>query len=263
MTHLTITIGTWNRKRRNAVGKLIRQKRHTINYRCPETGGRVRRSFATRAAAEAARDAVVAQHAGGKYFNPGANPTVSDAVEHWMSIKAGQVKPQTLRQTLRCYTTLVRNITGPLLQGSPQERVHYAQTGEKRHRDTKLLKMLGDVKVSELTTAQLRQWHNLVRDEVGAYTANEVMGMLKSILALAEEDFAVPVCKMPTNLARRTHKPRKDILATVEVAKLLSYAQTDKDRGIHVAFPFLTGMRASEQLGLLWEDIDFGRNIIT
>jgi integrase len=117
--------------------------------------------------------------------------------------------------------------------------------------------------VSELTTAQPRQWHNLVRDEVGAYTANGVMGMLKSILALAEEDFDVPVCKMPTNLARRKHKPTKAILKPKEVAKLIAHAQTDKDRGIYYAFPFLTGMRASEQLGLLWEDIDFARNIIT
>jgi integrase len=259
MTHLTITLGTWNRKRRNAAGKLVRQKRHTINYRCPETGGRVRRSFATRAAAEAAAEAVRAQYAGGKYFNPVGNPTVSDAVEHWMSIKVGQVK----LQTMRCYTTLVRNITGPLLQGTPKERIHYAQTGEKPHRDAKLLKMLGDYKVSELSTAQLRQWHNLVRDEVGAYTANEVMGMFKSILALAEEDFGVPVCKMPTNLARRKHKPTKAILKPKEVAKLIACAQADKDRGIFYAFPFLTGMRASEQLGLLWDDIDFARNTLT
>lgn len=97
-----------------------------------------------------------------------------------------------------------------LRAATPKERVHYAQTGEKPHREAKLLKMLGGDKVSELTTAQLSQWHNLVRDEVGAYTATEVMGMLKSILALAEEDFGLPVCKVPTNLARRKHKPRKD-----------------------------------------------------
>lgn len=158
MTRLTITLGTWNRKRRNAAGKLVRQKRHTIDYRCPETGGRVRRSFATRAAAEAAADAVRAQYAGGRYFNPIANPTVSDAVEHWLSIKAGQVG---------------RN------SGAFRDDLA-AQRGEKPHRDAKLLKMLGDCKVSALTTAQLRQWHTLVRDEVRAYSAIEVMGMLKS-----------------------------------------------------------------------------------
>ena len=39
MTNLTITLGSWNRKRRNAAGKLVRQKRHTINQNCRETGG--------------------------------------------------------------------------------------------------------------------------------------------------------------------------------------------------------------------------------
>ena len=47
------------------------------------------------------------------------------------------------------------------------------------------------------------------------------------------------------------------------MTKLIAYAQTDKDRGIYYAFPFLTGMRASEQLGLLWEDIDFTRDFFT
>jgi hypothetical protein len=79
--------------------------------------------------------------------------------------------------------------------------------------------MLGDFKVSELTTAQLRRWHNLVREEVGAHTANRVMSMLKGILALAEEDFGVRVCSFPTNLAKRKAKPKKDILIPEEVAR--------------------------------------------
>lgn len=123
--------------------------------------------------------------------------------------------------------------------------------------------MLGHCNVSALTTAQLRQWHNQIRAEVGEYTANEVMKMLQSILALTEEDFGVPVCKKPRNLARRKNKPRKNILTPSEVAELIDFARIDKARGIFYAFPFLTGMRASEQLGLLWEDVDFEHNIIT
>jgi integrase len=33
-------------------------------------------------------------------------------------------------------------------------------------------------------------------------------------------------------------------------------------RGIYYAFPFLAGTRPSEQLGLLWEDVDFEANVI-
>ncbi len=259
MDNLKITIGVWNRKRRGADGKLRKTRKHTISYRCPETGGKVRRSFNTRADAEAARDALLAQYTGGKYFNPNANPTVAKAVDHWMNFKATEIKPQTFKT----YGSLVKIIVGPLLQGSPQERAHHALTGEKPHRDTKLLQMLGGYHVSALTTAQLRNWHSRIRFEVGHYTANEVMKMLQSILALAEEDFGVPVCKKPRNLAKRKNKPKKDILNPGEVAELIAFARTDKERGIFYAFPFLTGLRISEQLGMLWDDVDFERNIIT
>ncbi len=71
------------------------------------------------------------------------------------------------------------------------------------------------------------------------------------------------VCSFPTNLAKRKARPKKDILTPEQVAQLIAYAKTDKDRGIYYAFPFLTGMRVSEQLGLLWQDIDLDNNTIT
>lgn len=259
MSELNVTINRWTRRRTAASGKTTTRKLWTVNFTCPETGQRRRLSFPTREAAEDYRTALLAEIAGECYFNPNTNPTVAEAVEHWIEVKRGMVK----RQTIRGYQPLLKIIVGPILQGTPQERVHYALTGEKPHRDTKLLLMLGDYKVSELTTAQLRRWHNLVREEVGAHTANRVMSMLKGILALAEEDFGVRVCSMPTNLAKRKSKPKKDILAPEEVAELLTYARTDKERGIFVAFPFLTGVRVSEQLGILWEDVDLDRNTIT
>ncbi len=46
-------------------------------------------------------------------------------------------------------------------------------------------------------------------------------------------------------------------------AQLIAYAKTDKDRGIYCAFPFLTGVRVFEQLGLLWQDIDLENTTIT
>lgn len=46
------------------------------------------------------------------------------------------------------------------------------------------------------------------------------------------------------------------------MAELITFAKSDKERGLFVAFPFLTGVRVSEQLGLLWSDIDLERNVI-
>ena len=248
-----VSIITWNRKRKNAAGKVVRQKRYAASWICPETGGKRRIYFSTKAQAEAHREHLIAEFAGERYFNPNTNPTVEDAVDHWLENKRGSVKPQTIRG----YLPLIRNLVGSILQGTPQERVHYALTGEKPHRDSKLLLMLGDYKVSELTTAQ--PYSDRGRR---AHTANRVMSMLKGILALAEEDFGVRVCSMPTNLAKRKSKPKKEILTPEEVAELIAHAKTDKERGIFAGFPFLTGVRVSEQLGLLWSDIDFDQNRI-
>ena len=43
---------------------------------------------------------------------------------------------------------------------------------------------------------------------------------------------------------------------------LIEAARQDAEHGIYYAFPFLAGTRPSEQLGLLWEDVDFERNVI-
>lgn len=251
-------LGIWNRKRTLADGAVVKQRRHTVNWVCPETGVKRRKAFECKSAAEAYRAQLIAEVSGERYFNPGANPTVAEMVEHWREVKRGTVKDQTLRG----YEPLLRIIVGPLLQGTPQQRVHYTLTGQKPSRDTKLLKMLGEVHVSALTTGQLRRWHGQIRDEVGAVTAGRVMSMLKSILALAQEDFGVRVCPMPTNLSRRKAKPKKDILSAEEVAQLLDHAKQDAERGIFYAFPFLTGVRVSEQLGLLWEDVDLDAGLI-
>lgn len=102
--------------------------------------------------------------AGKRYFNPNTNPSVAEAVEHWIETKRGTVNPQTISG----YRPLLKIIVGPLRQGTPQERAHYALTGKKRRYDTKLLEMHGPYKVSEFTTAQLRRWHNPILRSVKA-----------------------------------------------------------------------------------------------
>ena len=39
-------------------------------------------------------------------------------------------------------------------------------------------------------------------------------------------------------------------------------AREDRERGLYVAFPYLAGTRPSEQLGLLWQDVNFEANIL-
>ncbi len=67
---------------------------------------------------------------------------------------------------------------------------------------------------------------------------------------------------MPTGLTRARHKPKKAILTPEDIAKLIAAAKMDAEHGIYYAFPFLAGTRPSEQLGLLWSEVDFDKNII-
>ena len=254
-----ITIGIWNRPIKGANGKPTKVKRHTVNFRCPETGRKRRLSFKTKVKAEAHRDVLQAQFSGSEYYNPIENPTVREVAEHWLETKRGTIKPQTVK-SFKCHLV---PIIGPLLKGTAQERGLHAVTGEKPSHDAKLLRMLGDELVSSLQTAQLRRWHGVVREECGAFSANRCVSFLKSILALAEEDFGVRTCKIPSNLPRRKHKPKKEILSPEEVAKLIAYAQADKAKGIYYAFPFLTGVRVSEQLALRWADFDLDAGVIS
>ena len=253
-----ITIGIWNRPVKGTNGKPTKVKHHTVNFRCPETGKKRRLSFKTKAKAEAHREVLRAEFAGGEYWNANVNPTVREVAAHWLEAKRGTIKPQT-EKSYKCHLV---PIIGPLLQGTAQERGLHATMDIKPH-GAKLLLMLGDYKVSELTTAQLRRWHGVVREQCGAFTANRCMSFLKSILALAEEDFGAKSCAIPSNLPRRKYKPKKEILSPEEVAKLIVYARTDKAKGIYYAFPFLTGVRVSEQLAILWGDIELDAGIVS
>lgn len=84
MKHPKITIGTWNRRRKSAAGKLTRVKLHTVNFRCPDTGDKRRKSFATKAKAEAHREVLQAEISGERYFDYGSNPTVGEVADHWL-----------------------------------------------------------------------------------------------------------------------------------------------------------------------------------
>jgi integrase len=257
MNKFQITITKRERRRPTADGRMVTQVRYFLNYNDPKTGRRMQPSFARRGDAEAARNDIVTAVQGGTYTDRRSSPTVRTMVEHWISCSDGRVKPSTLLG----YKIVGEIIIGPLLRGTPQERAIYTRTGEKPE-GAELVPMLGDIIAADLTTAQIRQWHAVVKEMVGYYTANRAKSVLKGVLALAEEDFGVRPPSMPTNLGRRSSRPKKTILTSEQIAAVLVAAQADSERGAYYAFPFLTGTRASEQLGLLWEDVDFSAGVI-
>ena len=255
--HFVVNVTKRVRNRKLQDGYAIQQQRYVVNYREPRTGKRRQEFFALYKDAVARKHDLITRVSSGSYVDVRTAPTVGGAIDHWLAEKATKVKTNTLAG----YRVVVAHIRGPLLIASKLERAEFTLTGERPH-GAKFLPMLGKTKLTDLSTADIRAWHRDVTEHAGAYTANRAKSHLKSILALAEEDFGVRAPSMPSGAGRARQRVRKAILTPPDIAHIIEAAKADPERGIHYAFPFLAGTRSSEQLGLLWQDVDFEVNVI-
>jgi integrase len=254
---VSISITTTTRKRKLVSGAVVAHRQWYLNFRDPKTGGRIRRAFASKKEAEARRAELTAKFAEGTYVDERAVPTVAEAVGHWLADREGKVKASSLKN----YRVMTHAIVGPLLVGTAQERADFTAAGVKP-KNARFIKLLGEVKLDALKTADIRAWHRIVVEQCGTYTANRAKSHLKSVLALAEEDYGVRAPSMPTGLARARHRAKKVILTSEHIRAIVAAAKNDPEHGLYYAFPFLAGTRPSEQLGLLWDDIDFDKGLI-
>jgi integrase len=254
---MTLNINLTRRVRRRKLkdGSVVEQPRYVLNWRDPRTGEREQRFFERQREAQERRSEIVAAYERGVYSS--SKPiTVGDAVATWLETKRGVVRPITLAT----YAFQARYVVGPL---PPREaRRAIIRSGKGVKPKEKPIQLLDGEKVQELTTRRIRAWHKLLSDEVSVYCANKAMQILKAALALAAEDHEFRPPAMPTGLQRQRDKARKSVLTPEQVAMLLAAARDDLDKGVYVAFPFLAGTRPSEQLGLLWDDVDFEANTI-
>lgn len=254
---IAINLTKRERKRRLKSGACVVHTRYVLNYRDPRTGKRKQLFFARQKDAQHKASEIAAAVKTGTYADEGRSVTIREAVEAWLHDREGHVKERTLRG----YRHVARYITDPLLIGTTKQRTDYTISGELP-KGTHLEPLLGHVKISELTTADIRSWHKLLMREVGSFTANRAKLYLSAALTLAAEDHMLRPPPMPSNLGRGRTKEKKAILTPEQVSKLIDAARRDSERGLYYAFPFLTGTRPSEQLALLWEDVDFEKNVI-
>lgn len=257
---IAIKVTKRERRRRLKSGEVVVQTRYVINFRDPVTGKRKQLFFERQKDAQHKASEIAAAVVTGTYAPAPAvrlDLIVDEVVQNWLNNCVGNVKERTLRG----YRHVARSIVGPLLIGSKDQRTEYTITG-KLPKGTRLQPLLGPVKVADLTTADIRAWHKLLTKEVGSFTANRAKTYLQAALALAAEDHNIRPPAMPSKLGRGRQKLKKAILTPDQVATLLKAARDDLERGIYYAFPFLTGTRPSEQLALLWDDIDFDTNLI-
>ena len=244
-------------RRKQRDGSVKTYDRWVLNYTCPKTDERHQRFFERQKDAQAAQRELVLDYDRGFGLGKANQHTVADAFDLWLESCRGHVKPRTFEG----YESFRPIILGPLLLGSDADRRLYTRTG-KVPAGCRLKPMLGMVKISELTTADIRTWHNLVAELVGAYTARRASQRLKAMLQLAAEDFNLRPPSMPQRLGRGRKKAKKAILKPEQVRVLLEHCQQDEQYGLYVAWPFLTGTRPSEQLAVHWEDIDFEKGVI-
>lgn len=246
------------RKRKLTSGAIVVQIRWVLNYREPRSGQRRQLFFEKQKDAQARRNQIIAEVETGTYSAERTRMvTMREIVQRWIESRTGEIK----QVTLDGYRLAAGNIVGPLLVGSPLQRAEYTASRVKPE-GTRTIPLLGDVRVQDLTTSEIRSWHKTLAAEVGWYSANRAKMVLVSVLALAAEDLNIRPPAMPTNLGRGRPKAKKTLLSTEQISVVLQNANIDREKGIYVAFPFLAGTRPSEQLGLLWEDIDFEANVI-
>lgn len=193
MNDFRVSITTTTRRRKLSDGTIASYPQWYAEYRDPQTRQRRRRAFNRKKDAEAFRNALLLKVAEGAYVDERKAPTVAQAIDHWLQTKEGSVKPSTLKG----YKVSVNGaIRGPLLIGTKQERADYTESGIAP-KGARFIKLLGHVKLTDLNTAMIRQWHRAVTEQCGAYTANRAKSHLKSILALAEEDFGIRAPSSP------------------------------------------------------------------
>src|SRR5215471_13994583 len=183
--------------------------------------------------------------------------SVAEAMDYWLRHRELEVRGSTIKM----YRQFRLYIVGPLLVGSRVQRLNFSRRGIVP-RDAAFLEMLGARRIHELKPAIIRDWHRTLVAQVGSHSANVAKKLLRAILCLAAEDLEVPLPVLPARLGRGLVRPKKQILAPEQVGALLRAAQSDPHRGVYYAFPFLTGVRPSEQLALLWTEVDLNQRVI-
>ena len=255
---MTINIALTKRVRRRKLtsGETVEQLRYVLNWRDPRTGSREQRFFERQKEAQDKRAELTLAYQMGNYSVKRESLTVGDAVAAWLDNKRDVVRANTFGN----YEFQARYVVGPM--PATEARKASVALGKRAESAPPSLTLLGKVKTQDLTTRQIREWHRMISQEVSVYSANKALMILKAALALAAEDYEFRPPAIPTGLQRRTDKKRKEVLTPDQVHQILVAAKSDPEKGVYYAAPFLMGTRPSEQLGLMWDSVDFDANLI-
>src|SRR5215207_898408 len=130
--------------------------------------------------------------------------------------------------------------------------------------DRHLLPAFGPRGVATITVDDVAELlHHLRRTGCSAKTSASALATLQSVMRFARRCgwiVADPVERLERDERPRPTRRRQRVLGRAEVARLLS-ACSPRDR-LMVATVLYTGLRISEMLGLVWDDVDFAAGVI-
>jgi integrase len=252
-----VSITKRKRRRRTRSGAEITHTRFVVNFRDPHTGRRKQYFFERHQDAVLKREAILSGSVAHPFTDETTGLTIAQAVAYWLEARRSDVKSATWQN----YHQLASYIVGPILLGTAYQRRAYTMSGQKPQ-GAEFLDMLGAKQISGLSTADIRRWHQDLAAHVSSYTAKVAKKFLRAALVMVAEDFNLRIPPMPSRVGRGRARPRKTILSPDQVGLLLGAALKDDRKGLYYAFPFLTGVRPSEQFALLWEDVDLASGVI-
>ena len=254
----TASITKRHRRRRLKSGIIATQTRYVVNCVDPSTGRRAQLFFERHSDAVTKRNQLLNSVATGVHTRKHAEKTVAQAVEHSLENRQGEVKDGTWRS----YKHIASYVVGPLLAGTKAER---RKAARKRVAVADGV-LPGDVgpevhlQVGNSRHSQLASDGFCARQRLYGKCSAQVFaggsGPRSRRLSPAHSRDAISAWP------RQTKNSKKAILTTDQIAILVSAALRENERGIYYIFPFLTGLRPSEQLALLWDDVDMDAGVI-
>jgi len=130
--------------------------------------------------------------------------------------------------------------------------------------DRHLLPPFGRRRIAALTVDDVAELlHQLRRKGCSAKTAAGALASLQSVMRFARRCgwvVADPVERLERDERPRPQRRRQRVLGRAEIERLLA-ACSPRDR-LMVATVLYTGLRISEMLGLVWDDVDFAAGVI-
>jgi integrase len=130
--------------------------------------------------------------------------------------------------------------------------------------DRNLLPALGRRAIASLTVDDVAELlHELRRTGRSAKTSSSALATLQSVMRFARRCgwiVADPVELLEHDERPRPTQRRQRVLGRAEIARLLA-ACAPRDR-LMIATVLYTGLRISEMLGLVWDDVDFAAGVI-